>query len=83
MKPSTLRPGMQVRRSDRPDGPLLTFVRRSDSRRLSVLQCDAYRGLDGPDDEGLVHVSDWDMTRKYARVADSSQTASQESGTRR
>lgn len=70
MKPSALRPGMHVRRNDRPDSPILTFVRRSESRRLSVLQCDAYRGLDGPDDEGLVHVGDRDMLRKYARAGD-------------
>jgi hypothetical protein len=68
MKPSALRTGMTVRRKDNPSAPVLTFVARSAHARVSTLQSDAYRGLDGPDDEGHVHVSDWDMSRKYERV---------------
>ena len=65
MRPSMLRKGMQVRRVD---GPVLTFIARDSLRRISMLQSDAYRGLYGPDDRGVVWVSDWDMSRKYMRV---------------
>ena len=68
MKPSLLRRGHCVRRKGAPNAPVLTFVARSLQHRHSKLQCDAYRGLDGPDDAGYVHISDWDMSRKYERV---------------
>ena len=68
MKPSTLRPGMQVRRTDRADAPVLIFICRESSRRQSVLRSDTYAGQNGPDDEGRVVVSDYDMARKFERV---------------
>lgn len=67
MKPSALRPGVQVRRKGDPKAPIYTFVCRHGSR-YNRFQCDEYRGLDGADDEGYVDVSDWDMSRKFERV---------------
>lgn len=69
MKPSTLRPGMQVRSTARADAPVLIFIAREPSRRQSVLRSEAYAGQNGPDDDGRVVVSDYDMSRKFERVA--------------
>jgi len=72
VRPSTLRAGMRVRRVDGPEPsfgrPVLSFVHRDSQRRQSVLQGEAYRGQNGPSDEGYVVVSDYDMSRCYARV---------------
>lgn len=68
MKPSTLRPGMQVRRCDRSDAPVLIFIARDSQRRQSLLRSEAYAGQNGPDDDGRVVVSDYDMSRQYERV---------------
>lgn len=68
MKPSTLRPGMRVRRRERANAPELIFICREASRRQSVLRSDAYAGQLGPDDDGRVVVSDYDMSRQYERV---------------
>lgn len=70
MKPTALRPRIKVRRADQATAPVLTFVARDAARGQSTLQADAYRGLAGPDDQGFVQVSDWDMARKYTRVSD-------------
>jgi len=68
MKPSALRPGIQVRRRDRSDAPVLNFICRESARRQSVLRSSVYEGQNGPDDDGRVVVSDYDMSRKFERV---------------
>lgn len=68
MNPSALRPGMRVRNRDRANAPALVFICRSNLRRQSVLRSEAYAGLNGPDDDGRVVVSDYDMARKFERV---------------
>ena len=66
MKTSLLRQGMHVRRKGEPDAPVLTFVTRAlHAAGYCTLQCDKYCGQNGPDDKGIVHVSNWDMSRKY------------------
>lgn len=64
--PSKLKPGDMVRRKDRANAPIFKFVGRRGS--YCHCQCDAYRGLVSPSDEGFVDVSDWDMARRYERV---------------
>lgn len=64
--PSKLRPGAMVRRKDRPDAPVYVFVKRLSG--WCRCRCDAYRGQWGPDDTGLVDVSDWDMARHYELI---------------
>lgn len=64
--PSKLAPGDLVRRRGDASAPVFTFVGRHGS--YCRCQCDRYAGLDGPDDAGLVDVSEWDMARKYERV---------------
>lgn len=63
----TLRPGDKVRRKDSPSAPVLTFLARNGS--YNRFQCEDYKGMDGPDDQGFVDLSDWDLSRKYERVA--------------
>jgi hypothetical protein len=67
-KPSRLRKGQKVRRTGEANAPVLTFVERDELGRRSVMQCDEYKGLSGPDDQGFVVISDWDMPRKYELV---------------
>lgn len=67
MKPSTLRPGAMVRRTT--GGNVWTFLRleRDGAGRASVavLQSDACRGLNGPDDDGLATVTVAELARNF------------------
>lgn len=64
--PRKLAPGDLVRRRGDASAPVFRFVRHLG--KYCRCQCDRYAGLDGPDDAGLVDVSEWDMARKYERV---------------
>lgn len=67
MKPSTLRAGAKVRRVT--GGNPWTFLRieRDAAGRASVavLQSDACRGLNGPDDAGLATVTVAELARNF------------------
>jgi hypothetical protein len=71
MKPSTLRGGAKVRRIT--GGNVWTFVRleRDSSGRASVavLQSDACRGLNGPDDAGLATVTVAELAQRFEVTA--------------
>jgi hypothetical protein len=71
MKPSTLKPGdkVKVRGHFTTDLRDMTFVRREKwcttptARRSEyVFQCDAYRGLFSPDDNGTVAMSQYEVS---------------------
>lgn len=65
--PKKLKPGMLVRRKGDSSAPVFKYVSRY-GLKMSLCQCDEYKGLDGPNDPGYVHIPDWDMSRKYERV---------------
>lgn len=50
-----------------------TFVRWDADRRgrgaIAVLQCDEFRGLNSPDDEGRCVISARDLARQFERVS--------------
>lgn len=57
MKAKFLKPGAIVNVG----GRMMTFLRRERQigrQALNWFQCDAYRGLNGPDDVGLCHMTD-------------------------
>lgn len=78
MKPSQLKPGMRVllranqRGADM--GKLLPATVASCERgncgrkTLTVIHVDAYAGLDGPDDPGTVHLTDYQVSRLLLRM---------------
>lgn len=66
--PSKLKPGDKVRRKGDAAAPVLVFIALDEFRRACRCQCDRYKGLDGPDDAGLVTVPAWDMAHRYERV---------------
>lgn len=75
MRPSTLRAGDTLRRvSGVGANPtrVFVFVRiepgRADRRADAVLQCEDYRGLNGPDDAGLCTVSTGELARHFQQV---------------
>lgn len=71
MKPSTLRAGAKVRRVS--GGNVWTFLRieRDAAGRASVavLQSDACRGLNGPDDPGLATVTVSELAQRFEVTA--------------
>ena len=45
----------------------MTFVRRITTqgwRKINILQCDEYRGMNGPDDDGKCEMTDMYLYRK-------------------
>jgi hypothetical protein len=71
MKPTLLKAGDEVCRTD--SKHVFVFVRRipgersTSGRPKNIFRCDAYRGLDGPKDEGLVEMSDHEVSRRCTR----------------
>jgi hypothetical protein len=68
MKPTLLKPGMQVLMFDTFGAPQpMVFVRRDKAQcghsAQSWFQCEAYRGLDGPKDIGLCYMGDGRVAR--------------------
>lgn len=72
MKPTSLRHGdrLHYMRGLSPDR-IYVFLRRTRPQfnrpAVSVLRCADYVGLNGPDDQGLITVSDYELSRHYAR----------------
>jgi hypothetical protein len=66
MRPTSLKPGDKVRF----DGinRVLVFVKRVPGRgptpAKNIFRCDAWRGLEGPNDPGLCEASDHDVIRR-------------------
>jgi hypothetical protein len=73
MKPTLLKPGEEIRCSGVQH--TLVFVKRLPSDRsgsgkaVNIFRCEACRGLNGPDDEGFVQMSDYQVSRRCARAA--------------
>jgi hypothetical protein len=71
MRPTLLKPGDKVRRKD--SSHEYVFVKRIPAERSvsgaakNIFQCDVFRGLDGPDDQGLVEMSDYIVSRECSR----------------
>jgi hypothetical protein len=69
MKPTLLKAGDEVCATDRKH--VYIFVKRipgersTSGRPKNIFRCDAFRGLDGPNDEGLFEMSDYDVSRRY------------------
>lgn len=63
MKPTTLKPGMKVLC----DGREMTFVRRDKAYcgtpATNWFQCEDYRGINGPLDDGKCTMSDYRVSR--------------------
>ncbi len=70
MRPTSLKPGDKVRFAgiDR----VLVFVKRTPGNgptpAKNIFRCDAWRGLDGPNDPGLCEVSDYEVARRATAV---------------
>lgn len=67
MRPTSLKPGDKVRCGSN----VLTFLRRErlDCRpAVNWFQCDAYRGLDGPTDDGRCTMNDARVIRHCTRA---------------
>jgi len=65
MKARLLKPGQQVVS----DGRVMTFVRRlwpHCQPPVNVFQCEDYRALTGPEDQGLCEMSDARVARRVA-----------------
>ena len=68
MRPILLIPGDEISRID--STHIYVFVKRipADSspsgRPKNIFRCDAFRGLDGATDEGLVEMSDYEVSRR-------------------
>ncbi len=73
MRPTLLKPGDEVLCSG--IKYVSVFVKRIQSERSpssrpkNFFRCDALRGLDGPDDEGLFEMSDYEVSRQCVRAA--------------
>ncbi len=71
MKPTLLKPGDEITRTGSPH--TYVFVKRIPAERSpsgrtkNIFRCDAFRGLDGPEDEGLVEMSDYEVSRRCKR----------------
>lgn len=68
MRPTLLKAGDQVR----VDGRVMTFLRRDRQPCRSAVnwfQCEAYRGLNGPSDDGRCTMTDYAVSRHCERVA--------------
>lgn len=72
MRPTQLKPGDQVCKVG--SKHTYVFVRRIVSGRSTsgktknIFRCEAFRGLDGPNDEGLVEMSDYEVSRHCSRI---------------
>ena len=73
MKPTYLKPGDEVLKT----GSTYTFVfvkrisanDSSSGKSQNIFRCEAYRGLNGPNDEGIVTMSDYEVSRSCRRVS--------------
>ncbi len=71
MRPTLLKPGDEVCCTD--SKYTYVFVKRIprensiSGRPKNIFRCDAFRGLDGPDDQGLLEMSDYDVSRRCTR----------------
>jgi len=71
MRPTQLKPGDEVYCAG--SNHVYVFVKRIPSERSpsgkpkNIFRCDAYRGLDGPNDEGLFEMSDYEVSRRCTR----------------
>ena len=73
MRPTALKPGDKVITDY--GAHVLTFVRRDKSsfrQGINVFQCDAYRGLNGPDDQGFSYAPDSYVVRRMHRAPEAS-----------
>ncbi len=68
MRPTLLKPGDEVCRAG--STHLYVFVKRIPSERSpsgrakNIFQCDVFRGLDGPEDRGMIEMSDYEVSRR-------------------
>jgi hypothetical protein len=68
MKPTLLKAGDEVCRTD--SKHVYVFIKRIPGERSmsgrpkNIFRCDEFRGLDGPNDEGLVEMSDYEVSRR-------------------
>lgn len=49
-----------------------TFIRRDRQpcrSAVNIFQCDDYRGLNGPDDKGITHLTDYQVTKIIQPIA--------------
>ncbi len=71
MRPKLLKPGDEIICAG--SRHVYVFVKRIPAERSpsgrpkNIFRCDAYRGLDGPTDEGLFEMSDYDVTTRCTR----------------
>jgi len=71
MRPTLLKLGDEVYRAS--SKHIYVFVKRIPSERSpsgrakNIFQCDVFRGLDGPEDQGMVEMSDYDVSRRCIR----------------
>lgn len=71
MRPTRLSPGDEVYKTD--SQHTYVFVKRIPAERSAsckpknIFRCDSFRGLDGPNDEGLVEMSDYEVSRHCSR----------------
>ena len=70
MKPSTLKPGMRVLLTPslgKATARAATVIKRQPAccgrKAITVVNVDDFRGLSGPDDQGAVHLSDYEVSR--------------------
>ncbi len=72
MRPTLLKPGDEAHCSC--CNYIYIFVKRIPRERSTsgkpknIFRCDAFRGLDGPNDEGLVEMSDYEVSRRLSRM---------------
>ncbi len=66
MKPTSLKRGQKVQFTCIGGTFTFTFLRRDREVRpaRNWFQCDDFRGLNGPDDDGKTPLSDYDVSRK-------------------
>ncbi len=71
MRPILLKPGDEIFRAGRKH--TYVFIKRISAERSpsgrakNIFQCDVFRGLDGPEDQGIVEMSDYDVSRRCQR----------------
>ena len=65
MRPTTLIPGRQYHSAGIFGAPkTYTFVRRDRQPcrpAINIFQCDDYRGMNGPNDAGITHLTDYQV----------------------
>lgn len=68
MKPSKMKPGQEIRIN----GRVGFYVRRSPTQSgrpaINIIRVPDYAGLNGPDDNGLCQLSDYDFSHKVTMV---------------